>query len=494
MQSRRAATGSDMSTKRDPHEQTSFQLFGNQAMAKWRSRLHHGVLAVVLMQAGSATRACTPASGYHYPLPGSTANTCTGHGVGNPRLDSRLSCWKDLRGGAKKGKGKAKKKKNVEREKIAEALHEKDAARAMGDAIRDRASLWRHSPFLDEIDTSISSVGLAMGATDQSGRVLSQGDEHDSASASGGVEADTSSVVVHYFLKSHGGAHAVQTLCSILAAVSGLGAIFLPETFTLVLLRRCMVFAMMKHLAGILAVCVLAARAIPEVGFGAARERIEDLIRDPIAQYVFYSCAILVWLPSTLVTDAPRLWWQQNAAITLALAGPILLREIVSTVFVISDIFLLWKYSNQQSENLNPLLIGLVDVCRSGVNAIMSLLVTAKTWRSADAFQRQAILARLVARTSLAFEVVVGFVLVADAGQRVARLGLSTQRPTFLSVVKSGICAHLYLNFLWVRRKKIQKLATKIRGGASGFPFYVLNIMLDPLGSMGIQQEHSGCR
>eukprot|EP00977_Amphora_coffeiformis_P029367 scaffold40341_cov176-Amphora_coffeaeformis.AAC.2 len=419
---------------------------------------------------------------------------------------SSIQAFLTIRGGAKNGTkktpktavapkkkkssssstSKKAKKKNTdpEKEKISEALHEKDAAVAMGDAIRERADQWRQSPFLDTIDTSLASVGFAMGAADQSSRFL----DDDTTAAAGGVEAATTSVVVHYFLKSHGGVHAVQSVCSLLAAVSGMGAIFLPATYRLALLRRCMIFAMTKHLAGILAACVLTARAIPEVGLSEARQRIEDLVQDPVAQYVFYAACLLVWLPTKMVADAPPLWWQQYPIIPVLFTGPILLREVVSTLFVLSDVLLLWVYSNQQAEGASPL-VGLIKMGKSTVNALMSLLITAKVWRSADALQRQAILARLVSRVSLSMEVLVGLVLVGDAFFQAASLGLGEKRPSFLSVIKAVICARLYVNFLWTRRRRIRKLATKIRGGAADLPIYVLNVMLDPLAAMGLRDS-----
>lgn len=417
-----------------------------------------------------------------------------------------------IRGGAKKGTvstaskkkkpsltKKKKPKSDDNRQEISKALHEKDTAHAMGDAIRQRADQWRPSPVLvDSIDASLSSVGLAMGAADH-------GDYEpvavDTTAAAGGVEAATTSVVVHYFLKSHGGAHAVQSVCSILAAASGLGATVLPQPqVSLALLRRCMIFAMTKHLAGILAACVLTARAVPEIGLTAARQRMQDLVQDPVAQYVFYAACLLVWLPAKMATEP--LWWQQSALIPILLTGPILLREVISTLFVLSDVILLWVYSNQPvdnegnaSQSINPPWMVLIRAGQAIVNAAMSLLVTPTVWRTADALQRQAILARLVSRVSLVFEVLVGAVLAFDALQGAARWGLSTSsssssstqpRPSLVHVVRCLICVRLYVNFLWTRRRKIERLATRMRGGAAELPMYLLNAMLDPMAAMGI--------
>jgi hypothetical protein len=387
-----------------------------------------------------------------------------------------------------KTKKRSKKKKTtttttLETETISKALHEKDAAGALGDAIRARADQWRQSPLLDRIDTSVSSVGWALGASDHHS-ASSANETTNAEEVAAGVEATTTSVVAHYFLKSHGGAHAVQSLCSLLATLSGLGAVVFPRAYSLVLLRRCMIFAMTKHLAGILAACVLTARAIPEIGLTQARQRLEDLVQDPVAQYVFYSACILFWLPAQW--SDPPLWWQGYPVLSLLFTGPILLREVVSTVLVISDVLLLWAYSNKAGDETSGALVGLLHMSQSVINAGMSLLVTPSTWRSADSLQRQAILARLVSRASLALEVLVGLVLVADALLQATALGFSAQRPRLSSVLKSMVCARLYLNFLWTRRRKIHKLATKLRGGAANLPLYVLTILLDPLEAMGL--------
>ena len=177
----------------------------------------------------------------------------------------------------------------------------------------------------------------------------------------------------------------------------------------------------------------------------------------------------------------------------ILLTAPILLREIISTVFVVSDVLLLWVYSNQQVDSTSqssPPWMPLVRAGQATINALMSLLVTPQVWRSADALQRQAILARLVSRVSLAMEVLVGILLLVDALLRAANLGLATtNRPSFWSVVRALICARLYVNFLWTRRRKIQKLATKVRGGAAELPLYVLNAMLDPRAALGLDQD-----
>ena len=328
---------------------------------------------------------------------------------------------------------------------------------------------------LRKIDQSVSSVGFAMGTSDQ----VEVAQEDDG----GGVEAAPTSVLANYFLKSHGGAHAVQCACSILAMFSAAGVLVLPNTpLRLMLMKRSMLFAMTKHISGLLAATSMAATAIPEVGLRRARTWIEKLAQDPVSQYVFYAALIMLWLPST--TSA---WWLQSPWTSrLApgiIVGPVLLREATSTAFVISDILILLTTSSGR-ENVPRIL----QVAQSLMNAFMSILVTPTVWRSADAPKRQAILAKLASRTSLVLELLVGLLLSVDALAALWEVSFlpQSQRPTVTNVLKRIVCARLYLNFLWVRRRKIAKLGAQLRGGASQFPIRVLDVLLDPKASMGL--------
>ena len=57
------------------------------------------------------------------------------------------------------------------------------------------------------------------------------------------------------------------------------------------------------------------------------------------------------------------------------------------------------------------------------------------------------------------------------------------------SVVKRLICARLYLQFLWSRKRKINRLVTDIRGGSAQLPFYVLDVLMDPWAAMGLPKS-----
>lgn len=319
-----------------------------------------------------------------------------------------------------------------------------------------------------------------MGTSDQEDAVVVEED-------GGGVEASPTSVLANYFLKSHGGAHALQCICSLLAALSATGALLVPKSpLRLIMMKRAMMFAMTKHISGLLAATSMTATAIPEVGLRRARTWIEQLARDPVSQYVFYAALIMLWLPS-------KAWWLENSLFSrlapLVLVGPILLREAASTAFVISDILVLLTTSGGK-ENAPRIL----QVSQSLMNAFMSLLVTPNVWRTADAQTRQEILAKLTSRTSLVFELCVGLLLSMDALVAVWEFAFkpTAQRPSLIEVVKRIFCARLYLNFLWVRRKKIVKLGMQLRGGAGEFPFRVLEIIYHPKRSMGIEIEGDG--
>lgn len=332
------------------------------------------------------------------------------------------------------------------------------------------------NPLLQNIDQSVTSVGYAMGTSDQA-NVVEDG---------GGVEAAPTSVLANYFLKSHGGAHAIQCACSLLAALSTTGVLFIPTSpLRLMLIKRSMLFAMTKHMSGLLAAISMTATAIPEVGLRKARTWIEKLAHDPVSQYVFYAALILLWLPSST-----KAWWLQwpltSRLAPGVLVGPILLREATSTAFVISDILVLLTTSGGRENAPRILQVG-----QSVSNAFMSILVTPSVWKSANAQTRQEILAKLASRTSLVLELCVGLLLSVDALLSLLEFSFQRERPPLTDVVKRIFCARLYLNFLWARRRKIIKLGTQLRGGAAQFPFRVLDVILDPRASMGLVVEPS---
>ena len=325
----------------------------------------------------------------------------------------------------------------------------------------------------------------------------------------GGVEGSPTAVLVSYFLKSHGGAHALQCICSLLASSAAMASLVVPSKsrMQLVLLKRTMMFAMIKHVSGLLGASVVAAKAIPNVGLRKARVWMEQLARDPVSQYVFYTACMLLWLssinnntPSTapfagIVLSAERFPW-----IPFVIVGPILLREVVSTMLVISDVLVLWVTSSTCNESggeddsvINSTaqtMQMILAMSQKPINIIMCLLFTPSRWQAADSATRQELLAKLTSKVSLSLEIVVGLVMLADIVGRMVQFLFGTAsgvKPSFLSVVQRLICVRLYLQFLWVRRRKTSRLATKIRGGSARLPFYVLDVLLDPRAAMGLQ-------
>lgn len=360
---------------------------------------------------------------------------------------------------------------------VRDALQDTDAADALGQAIRNHADELRNdeTKMINDDYSTMRSLGWAMGAAD-----------HDLI---GGIQVAPASVMANYFLKSHGGAHGLQSICSILAAATGFAAILVPQTkiaTRLALIKRCLIFAMVKHVSGLLAGSFVAAQSIPLTGYRRAVEWMKDLANDPVSQYVFYTAIMLLWLPSTKSSSTIPLdyWWKLYQAVPIIILAPILLREVMSTVFVISDILLLQATLAKKDESPdNKLLRNLLIASSTMVNAAMSLLVTSARWNT-SVIERQEILAKLVSRLSIVFELVTGLILAADVAFTVAGGG-------FMKMAKQALCLRLYLQFLWIRRKKIERLAREIRGGAGVVPFYILDVLMDPRGAMGLKKQGS---
>lgn len=377
-------------------------------------------------------------------------------------------------------------------------MKEKDAAEALGDAIRDRADAVLNDgaggdPSLESIDKMVSSVGRAMGASD-----------FDANADAGGVEASPGAVIANYFLKSHGGAHLLQTACSLMAQMFAMGSILVTMKYsskdavgnakwTLALLRSSMAFAMVKHISGLIASASLAAKAIPNIGISQSRKWMEDIVREPVAQYVFYTALVLLWLPLKAFQDAAgsvstMWWWPKQRFIVTLLVAPILLREFVSNVLVVYDMVVLYDVSSKED---NALVETALKYSQSAVNAVMSLVVSPEKWRSADSAGRQELLAGVVSKSSLFAESGVGAILVIDALVGFLRMvfGILGGRPAFYEMVLKLVIIRLYVHFLvYTRRKNISKLVTEMRGGAAQFPFWLLDSLYDPAKALGISK------
>lgn len=315
----------------------------------------------------------------------------------------------------------------------------------------------------------------------------------------GGVQASQSSVIANYFLKSHGGAHLVQCLCSALATIAGLGAIALnlksktSVGLTYTMLQRTFLFAMLKHVSGMMAAASIAAKAIPKIGLSRSRQWMEQLVQDPVSQYVFFNALMLLWLPRrSRVVQGACWWWNRKWSVPMLL-GPILIREVISSMLVVSDVLVLWRVGGKDEEpSTSPHGIETVlKFSQAIVNAVMSILVTPNVWRSADAAERQAILSKLVGRVSLVLEVAIGGLLVIDAiiGLFGAAFLGNSNRPPAREFLTRMLCIRLYITFLMVRKSKIKKLYLKMRGGASKLPLYILDVLYEPGKAMGIERD-----
>ncbi|KAL7528674.1 hypothetical protein ACHAXR_004138 [Thalassiosira sp. AJA248-18] len=456
-------------------------------------------------------------------------------------------------------------------------MKETDAATALGDAIRDRAHLLRRDrlPYPERtFDSALVSLGLSLGTAgtdkdseDDAGKVDTalayyqyghRNSLHTYNNSNNGqlnqqhVQPSTSAVIANYFLKTHGGTHAIQCLLSLLASFLGVACLLLPafpssatnkamnakslsrnillSTVKYQLMQQSLLLAMAKHASGLLGAVVLGASRFPQLGISNARRHLESVALDPVGQYLFYCSLLVVWmgwfgggsggvggmreyvavLRKTSVDNAqdsavttqlldtlsqtPPPWFLSQSfggsIISILILGPILLREIISVLWVLSDVLTLAFTSS--GGVTGKFLSGILSGCRSILDAFMSVLITSDQWRKADSFQRQRALARLVSRCSLMMELAVGGILIGDAIQSFWTLAFDNNisgggRLSFKCVLGKMACAHLYLNFLLSRRKKIATVIGSIRGGA--VVNRVLDVLIDPMKEMGLSED-----
>eukprot|EP00984_Skeletonema_dohrnii_P036094 scaffold36660_cov155-Skeletonema_dohrnii-CCMP3373.AAC.2 len=159
-----------------------------------------------------------------------------------------------------------------------------------------------------------------------------------------------------------------------------------------------------------------------------------------------------------------------GAIIPIIMLTPILLREVISIIWVVSDVLSLAFTTS--GGITGKFCQGILSTARSILDAFMSIVISSDQWRKADSFQRQRTLARLVSQISLVLEVIVGAVLFGDAiqafwgfsfgGGATSGAVVGTRLPLKIVVGKMA-CAHLYINFLLSRRRKIHALVGSIR-------------------------------
>ena len=458
-------------------------------------------------------------------------------------------------------------------------LRGKDAATALGDAIRNRADELRRDVILDTrsyseraFDTAVISVGLSLGTAgtdvdntyvndgkidsvmayyrhghrnnndngiNHSRRPGSKEDRYDEEEEE--IQQQRPSVLIsEYFVMTHGGTHIAQCLFSLLASVLGVSCLLLPSfpshglgttigsnkdakafskhillsTTKCQLLQQTLLVAMAKHASGIVGAINLGAHQIPRAGVRDARRRIELVASDPVGQYLFYCSLLAVWIgwfgggngsgrmgdyvaelkgnavsimnaaaitttttadysttttaPTVQLLDAlsqhPPPWFLCQSPygvghiVPFLVLGPILLREVISVVWVCSDVLTLLSVST--SGMTGAILSRVLTTSNAAMDIFMSTLIS-----RADSFQRQRTLSLLVSRISLLMELAMGVVLLVDAAVSFWTYALIGPTPTttsgkisgqypFRSMLGKMVCAHLYINFLLSRRKK----------------------------------------
>lgn len=335
-----------------------------------------------------------------------------------------------------------------------------------------------------------SSVSYAIGTSDRQ-KQIEEG---------GGVEPPANAVIASYFLKSHGGMHGVQSMMSLLAVLFGFGTFMIPSQIWNMkgrLMQRSLLCAMGKHISGLFAIATMSASSIPAVGWKETRANLQTVALDPVAQYLFYCALLVVWSTGVSIskTNSPETkiiapWWLKANSLQnmfmVCILGPILLREVVSIIWVLSDVLVLYHSSRSQSSPSFLLQSG-----KNVIDACMSVIFTPDEWRDANAEKRQKMLAKIVAKGSLLLEIGTGLILLYDALIAFFHFSISSNasRPKILFVMKQIACVRLYLNFMSVRRKKVKDLLSNIRGGAAHVPTRILDTLLEPSKAMGLKNS-----
>ena len=422
------------------------------------------------------------------------------------------------------------------------------------------------TPF-SSLDISLSSIGLSLGSInadqysirddgenynhDGNKRISTVHDRHSRRQENrdiddgGGVQAPPSAVLANYFLRTHGGAHGAQCLASLCSVFFGVGAFILmrdtvaPDRQTvlrLVCLRRCLLFALAKHASGLLAAARLIALDIRRIGLRNVKDqRIVPLARDPVARYGFYCSILLIWLDGFGVGGRNNeAWWMTGRGsgnivgikgrlssasewLVASIIGPVLLREILSTLWMVGDVAVLLASSSSSSSLLShsdgsdsKLARTFASIITSVSNALGCLLFQPKRWKEADLVTRQVMVAKVVDRLSFVFEGTVCLLLTIDALYVFLEFAMApdvTMRPKVLGVMRRIICARLYFRFMWntshsrieERFNAVQPNSTSTKqsegksNGNGGLGRNigkvvegVLDVLLDPLSAMGM--------
>lgn len=333
----------------------------------------------------------------------------------------------------KKIRRKKAKKQIPAKHEINQALHDTDAAQALGQAVRDQASEWR---FSSDDEQTLSSMGWALGRS--SSRLKAEDNS--------GIPAAPSAVLAYYFLNtgtnSLGGSysHGWQCLCSVMASLTGLGALILSLTkqqqhlssaapTIQILTRRCLLFAMLKHVSGLLSASWFVAQKLPETGVRQARNLLQKhIIRKPVARYVFYTGLLQGWLR---LSDQ-GLWKHGiiRSASVFAFLFPVLLREVISSLLVVSDVLVLLSLTIPESAGLKFM----VDSLPSAVPLPSS--------------KNQTALAKSVSQISFVFELITGSIMVGEVSMAATSFLFGTATRKVSSLIFRLLLVRLYIQFL----------------------------------------------
>lgn len=320
----------------------------------------------------------------------------------------------------------------------------------------------------------------------------------------------------------------------VISSSAALSKRILHSTMKYQLLQQTLLVAMAKHISAIAGAVILGAQRIPTLGIRSARRYLEMVALDPVGQYLFYCSILVVWLGwfggggggngtssdfmmglrrsvssiqntasaaaaaakttenanqevetisqllDVLSQSSPPWFLSQShggTIVPIIMLTPILLREVISIIWVVSDVLSLALTSSSSGDSImGKFCQGILSTARSILDTFMSVVISSDQWTTADSFQRQRTLARLVSQTSLVLEVIVGAVLFCDAIQAFWGFSFGSSggggavvgaRLPLKIVVGKMVCAHLYINFLLSRRRKIHALIGSIRSSRS---------------------------
>eukprot|EP00804_Cyclotella_cryptica_P007508 CCRYP_010609-RA/>CCRYP_010609-RA protein AED:0.16 eAED:0.41 QI:0/0/0/1/1/1/5/0/534 len=305
------------------------------------------------------------------------------------------------------------------------------------------------------------------------------------------------------------------------------------------LLQQTLLLAVAKHASGLTGALLLGASKIPQLGIRNTRRHLEMVASDPVGQYLFYCSLLVVWmswfggsggggmtqyiarLKGTVISimnagvvssgDADSSTTEQSVAVTellnavslnpppwylsqshggsvipIIMLSPILLREIISIIWVTSDVLTLMFTSS--GGITGKFMHGVLSSCRSILDAFMSILITSDKWRKADSFQRQRTLAKLVSQCSLGMELLMGAVLIGDAIQcfwKFAFLGPNVAVSSDGNVANGG---SLPFKVVMGKTKKKDSSSCWI-ATRRAFLDRVLDILIDPRKEMGLTDD-----